>query len=69
MASTTTVTPTGNNQIDSLLYGKKWTSKNITYSFANNNSLWWGYNSYSEPNVGFKPLTTAQQAAVRSALS
>ena len=69
MASTTTVARTGKNQIDSLLFGKKWSTKNITYSFATYGASWVGYSSYSEPKVGFHPLTASQQVAVRAALA
>lgn len=69
MANTTSVSPTGNNQIDSLLSGTKWQSKNITFSFATNSSFWPGYGRNEEPYVGFQPLTQLQKNAVRAALA
>jgi Ca2+-binding RTX toxin-like protein len=63
------VWPSGDNRIDSLIYGDKWMFKNLTFSFATTGSSWSGYSAGSEPYVGFQPLTSIQQTAARNALS
>ncbi|MDP3619070.1 MAG: matrixin family metalloprotease, partial [Ramlibacter sp.] len=67
---------TGNNPVDSLIYGTRWTSGTITYSFATSESQWStsttsGYGPSTgtdEPWSTSFSLTTANRAAVRTAL-
>lgn len=70
------VTNTGTNAIDSLLSDLKWSTNTITYSFTTAKTDYADYNNLvpaipaadQEAENNFEPLTTAQQAAVRSAL-
>lgn len=67
VSSTTVSTNTGEHYLDALLDGGKYTVSNLTYSFANSNSVYIaGYQS-NEPTAKFN-LTVAQQSAVRDAL-
>jgi serralysin len=67
--STLSVADTGINQIDSLLYGTKWGSNAVTFSFPAVRSDWTGYYSGSEPYSNFIGLNSMQQDAARSALA
>src|SRR3954467_9613234 len=63
MASTVTVATTGNSYIDGLLFGTKWASASLTYSFPTSPSYYSTYTS-SEPQTNFKAFTSVQQLAV-----
>ena len=66
----TTVTATGNNAIDSLLTGVKWTGQTISYSFPTaSSSFVANYSEAMEPQHNFAALTSQMQAGVRQAFS
>src|SRR4029079_8590452 len=67
MTSTVTVATTGNSYIDGLLFGSKWASTSLTYSFPSSASY---YNTYSssEPQTNFKAFTSVQQQAATKVL-
>jgi serralysin len=67
-AGVTSAISIGWNMVDSELSGRKWSTTNLTYSFATTGSTWTGYSSGTEPYTGFAALNSAQQAAARSAL-
>ena len=60
MPSTSTVSITGNPDIDGVLSGTKWTSPNITFSFPTQMAQY----GYSE--TGFEAMNGTQQTAVRA---
>ena len=62
MPSTSSVSYTGNLDIDGVLSGVKWTSPNLTFSFPTSMSQY----NYSE--TGFQPMNDVQKAAIRSIL-
>ena len=73
----TTVNPSGDVAIDSLLIGTKWVSGVLSYSFANNASVWstdfyigyWPSFYRHEPYTGFQALTALNQAYTKQAIS
>lgn len=68
MASVTTVTWTGNQDIDGLLTGYRWGETSLTFSFPSDGSFYGSH--YATTNrantTGFAQLNAAQQDAVRS---
>src|SRR5215813_1303018 len=68
MATVTTVTWTGNQDIDGLLEGYKWGETSLTFSFPSDGSFYGSH--YATTNnantIGFAPLNAAQQAAAVS---
>ena len=75
MTSTASVSPTGDNNVDGLLFGIKWAVTTLTYSFPTDPSLYIGaYNGLfpygsGEQNNNFKAFTATQHAAVSSILA
>lgn len=68
MATTASVTPSGNLQLDGLLSGVRWAGDALTYSFPQSGSLYGtGYGSGENTN-GFEAFTSLQQAAIRDIL-
>ncbi len=67
MPSTVTVATTGNSYIDGLLFGSKWASTSLTYSFPTSPSYYSAYSS-SEPQTNFKAFTSVQQQAATKVL-
>ena len=67
MTSASNSTLTGNPNIDGILVGSQWSSKEITFSFPTAGSQYTGYERWGEPS-SFSALTSEQQAAVRAAL-
>ena len=64
------VPSSGDNAIDSLLWGTSWESSTISYSFPELGSLFLTeYSSAQEPYTGFEALTVAQRLGVRQALA
>lgn len=63
MPSTSSVSFTGNNDIDGILSGIKWTSPGLTFSFPTSMSQY----GYSE--TGFGAMNATQMAAVRAILN
>src|SRR5262245_60564524 len=68
---------TGNASADGLIYGTRWATHTLTYSFATPGASFWstdplsGYGPSSgdgEPWAGLPALTSAEKTAVRSAL-
>ena len=68
--STSSVSTTGDNAIDSLLYGTRWGSgsgsTDMTFSFGTSSSVY--ISGYSEPTNGFGEFSEHQKTATRSAL-
>jgi Ca2+-binding RTX toxin-like protein len=64
MASATSVPYSGNNEIDGILSGVRWSTLNLTYSFAATGSASVG----NLLNVQVQTLSTIQQDAIRSIL-
>lgn len=65
-----TVTPAGNNAIDSLLTGVGWSTQNISYSFPTDATNFVdNYSTTMEQQKSFLPLSSAMQAGIRQALS
>ncbi|MEQ1902329.1 MAG: M10 family metallopeptidase C-terminal domain-containing protein, partial [Devosia sp.] len=62
MPSTSSVSTTGNLDIDGVLSGTKWTSPNLTFSFPTLLS------QYSYTESGFEALNSTQMSAVRAIL-
>ena len=58
------VNATGNADIDGVLWGYKWSSANLTYSFPLSAGDYTGYSQI----IGFKPLSAVQMAAARADL-
>lgn len=58
------VQPTGNADIDGVLWGYKWDTKLLTYSIPGSASAW----EYGRGLVHFEPLNTLQKAAAIAAL-
>ena len=68
MATTSTVTATGNQDIDGLLSGYKWTGL-ITYSFPTSGATYPTYTGGNgEPTTGFSPAPAQMQAAINYAI-
>jgi serralysin len=64
MATAVTITKTGNNDIDGLLYGTKWTGT-VTYSFPNSATAYGtGYGQGEPTATGFGQVSAQQQQAV-----
>lgn len=59
-AGVVAVAPTGDDDIDGLLFGTKWTSA-VTFSFPDSSADYPSDYGYDEPLTGFAPLTTAQK--------
>jgi VCBS repeat-containing protein len=55
--------------VDALLFGTKWGSNVLSFSFPTVASLWPDYSNPSEPTQGFVAFSTAEQDAVASALT
>ena len=68
MASVTTVTWTGNQDIDGLLTGYKWAQTSLTYSFPADGSFYGSHyaTTNTQNTTGFAQLNAAQQDAARS---
>ena len=68
--STSSVSTTGDNAIDSLLYGTRWGSGSatteMTFSFGTSSSVY--ISGYTEPTNGFGEFSEHQKTAARSAL-
>lgn len=68
--STSSVATTGDNAIDSLLYGTRWGSGSatteMTFSFGTSSSVY--ISGYTEPTSGFGEFSTHQKDAARAAL-
>ncbi|CAN7314325.1 M10 family metallopeptidase [Bradyrhizobium sp. LjRoot220] len=71
MASVTTVTWTGNQDIDGLLTGYKWAQTSLTYSFPADGSFYGSHyaTTNTQNTTGFAQLNAAQQGAARSVLA
>jgi len=69
MPAVTSYSPTGNTYIDGLLDGTKWAVNSFTFSFPTRASFYESGYGDGEPLNNFGALNTAQQAAVRSALT
>jgi serralysin len=69
MPAVTSYNPTGNTYIDGLLDGTKWAVNSFTFSFPTRASFYQSGYGDGEPLNNFGALNTAQQAAVRSALT
>ena len=63
MASVSSVTPTGNLYIDGVIYGTKWASTSLTYSFPTSASFYTGANGAAygsgENSSVFRPFIDA----------
>src|SRR5262245_57121001 len=59
--------PTGDPYVDGLLWGDKWATTGLTFSFPTDPAFYQGY-SGNEPYNNFEAFTPVQQSAVRSAL-
>jgi serralysin len=59
------VNPTGNQDIDALLWGYRWDSTSFTFSFPTSSAEYGGYGTIS----GFQVFNAAQQTAVREAFA
>src|SRR5690349_14625677 len=68
MADVTTVDLTGDACIDSVLSGVRWTSGNLTFSFPTAAFCYDGYDTFSEPEIGFGACNSTQRSAARAAL-
>lgn len=71
MAGTTNVSASGNQDIDGLIEGVRWTSGALTFSFPTSAATYGSATAYSssrEPNT-FAPLNATQQNAVVSTLA
>src|SRR5262245_40025568 len=69
MASGVSVSDSGNGDIDALLFGSKWNSSNLTFSFPTSASRYnYPSNAGDEPDT-FGVLTPELQTAVRQALA
>ncbi|MHC8288668.1 M10 family metallopeptidase C-terminal domain-containing protein [Pseudomonas sp. XS1P51] len=67
--STLSASLTGNQQIDSLIYGSYWLNSSLTYSFASPGRSFFAFNYSSENEyLNSYALTFAQQDAVKTAL-
>jgi serralysin len=63
----TTVTATGNNNIDGLLSGVKWASNSVSFSFTNSiNDYEAGYPDRAAHAASFQTLNATQRAAARA---
>ena len=69
MPSTTTITTTGNQDIDGLLGARKWAVQSLTFSFPTSSGEVTGYLAGEEPSSGFETLNTTQRAVVRKIYS
>ena len=65
MATAISATPTGNQYIDGVLYGTKWSGR-ITYSFADTLG---DFGTYSHTITGFQQISATQQNAIQSILN
>jgi serralysin len=65
MASVTTVSATGDQDIDGLLQGTKWNTTTLTYSFPTSGSYYGAPYASGETTNNFQALTTTQQAAAQ----
>jgi serralysin len=63
--ATSSVSTSGNADIDGVLSGYKWAVNNITFSFPTSTATY----SYGSEIVGFEAMNDAQKTAVRSILS
>ncbi|NET68148.1 MAG: protease [Moorea sp. SIO1G6] len=67
MPSRTTVTATGNNNIDGLLKGVKWSSRSLSFSFPNSiNDYESGYPDRATHGASFQTLNATQRAVARA---
>ena len=68
-AGVTSVGSTGNQDIDGLLYGTKWTGT-VTFSFPDARSDYpTSYSATNEPNYGFGAISAAQQVAATAVMA
>ena len=68
--STVSVALTGINDVDALLYGSKWSTSSLTFSFPDYYSSWDPGYLFSEPlSSSYSPLYPTDQTATRLALN
>jgi serralysin len=65
MASTVSVAPTGNQDINGILSSSRWASSNLTYSFPTNASYYGSNYGSGEPQDNFGALNAGQSKAAR----
>jgi serralysin len=69
MTNVSTYAPTGDPYVDGILTGLQWATSSLTYSFPTDAADYGnGYGS-GEPQNDFKPLTLAQEDAVKAVLA
>ncbi len=67
MTSSTTVSATGNNNIDGLLSGMRWTSNSVSFSFTDSiNDYESGYPNRADHAASFQTLNATQRAVARA---
>ena len=69
MPATSSVSPTGNANIDGLLSGMKWAVTSLTYSFPTGVSFYGASYGSGEPTNNFEAFAATQLVAVRKALA
>ena len=69
MPAISSVSPTGNINIDALLGSYKWAVSNLTYSFPTSASFYGSNYGSGETTNGFGTLNAQQQAAARAAFT
>ena len=69
MPATSSVSPTGNANIDGLLSGTKWAVTSLTYSVPTGASFYGASYGSGEPTNNFEAFTATQLVAVRKALA
>lgn len=63
MANTVTVSPTGNQDIDGVLWSSRWSDLNLTYSFPTKASDYGESYGLGEPQANFGALSASQREA------
>jgi hypothetical protein len=69
MTGITSVSATGDADIDGLLSGVRWNTTNLTFSFPSSGSLYGFFYANGEPTNNFQAFNSTQQDAVRSVLT
>jgi Ca2+-binding RTX toxin-like protein len=69
VSGATTVSATGNRDIDGLLSGSRWTSQTLTYSFPTDASFYGPNYGSGQPYHAFEALNATQQAVARTVFS
>jgi Ca2+-binding RTX toxin-like protein len=69
VSGATTVSATGNQDIDGLLSGYRWTSQTLTYSFPTDASFYGTNYGSGQPYNAFEGLNATQQAVARTVFS